>query len=223
MRPFAVVRGGKGWTRIVEMTTEILGKMMLENGAVMTREEFHRAYSECEGLERVELIEGVVFMPSPISLTNHARPQKLMFAWLDAYEQLHPESVSAALPATVLLDDQNEPEPDLMLLRAGEDRLSEDGYLVGAPELVVEIANSSRSPDLHQKKEAYRRNGVLEYIVWRVGDEAIDWFQLRDGEYILRTPGDDGIIESEVFPGLRLDVVAMLSMNRKQVLAALGG
>ncbi len=57
----------------------------LENGDVMTRDEFHRLYSDCEALERVELIEGVVYMPSPIRIQGHAREQRLMMEWFAAY------------------------------------------------------------------------------------------------------------------------------------------
>ncbi len=195
--------------------------MELENGAVMSRERFHALYSECEGLERVELIEGVVYMPSPIRILGHAREQGLVLDWLSAYAAAHP-GIEHSPPGSVLLDDKNEPEPDAMLFRVTADRY-EDGYLKGAPELVVEIAASSVSRDLHNKMRAYERNGVLEYIVWRTLDKAIDWFQLRDGVYVQREPGGDGLIASEAFPGLRLDVVAMLAGDRTKVLAAVHG
>ena len=203
------------------MSTAMAQPRDLENGDVMSREEFHQRYSECEGLERVELIEGVVYMPSPVRLVQHQRPAKLMLVWLDRYQELHDGLVEAIHDSSVLMDDQNEPIPDVLLYRIEPDRLV-DGYLVVPPELVVEISASTVSRDLHQKKRAYERNGVLEYIVWRVLDEAIDWFQLRDGAYIERQPDASGIIESEVFPGLRLDVPAMLALDRKRVLSALG-
>ena len=203
------------------MSTAIAQPRDLENGDVMSREEFHKRYSECEGLERVELSEGVVYMPSPVRLVQHQRPAKLMLVWLDRYQELHDGLVEAIHDSSVLMDDQNEPIPDVLLYRIEPDRLV-DGYLVVPPELVVEISASTVSRDLHQKKRAYERNGVLEYIVWRVLDEAIDWFQLRDGAYIERQPDASGIIESEVFPGLRLDVPAMLALDRKRVLSALG-
>jgi Uma2 family endonuclease len=191
----------------------------LENGDVMSREEFHRLYSECEGLERVELIEGVVYMPSPIRFEGHAQEQGLMLRWLFAYAAKHSD-VECSPPGSVLLDDQNEPEPDAMLFRMTPNRL-EDGYVSGAPELVVEIAASSKSRDLHQKKRAYERNGVLDYIVWRTEDQAIDWFELRDGAYVARKPDARGIIESRQFPGLRLAMKAMLAKDRVAILAAL--
>ena len=192
---------------------------LLENGATMNRQEFHRLYEQCDGLRKVELVEGIVYMPSPEKVEEHSRQNTLMVLWLAAYEALHEGEVEATDGGSVLLDDGNEVIPDAMLYRLRPARF-EDGYLNGAPELVVEIANSSLSRDLHQKKEAYRRNGVLEYIVWRVRENAIDWFHLRDGVYELRTATADGIVEGEVFPGLRLDVVAALSNNRKLVLAA---
>ena len=203
------------------MSTAMAQPRDLENGDVMSREEFHQRYSECEGLERVELIEGVVYMPSPVRIVQHQRPVKLMFLWLHAYELLHEGQVEAIDGGSVLLDDENEPIPDLMLYRLFPDSFV-DGYLSRTPELVVEVAASSRSRDLHQKKRAYERNGVADYIVWRPIDEFIHWFQLRDGAYIERQPDASGIIESEVFPGLRLDVPAMLALDRKRVLSALG-
>jgi Uma2 family endonuclease len=192
----------------------------LENGDVMSRAEFHERYSECPELHRVELIEGVVYMPSPIRTLGHGREQAQMLRWLLAYADAH-EGVDAVGPGTVLLDDENEPEPDAMLYRLTDERF-EDGYISGAPELVVEIASSSRARDLHQKKRAYEGAGVREYIVWRTRDGAIDWFELRDGAYVTREPDEAGMIESREFPGLRLNVKAMLAHDRAAVLAALG-
>ena len=191
----------------------------LENGAVMTQPEFHALYEQAEGLSRVELIEGVVFMPSPVKLEGHAREQSAMWSWLQTYADLWPGEVEASGPVTLILDAGNEPEPDALMFRVSPDRL-ENGYIKGAPELLVEISNTSASRDLHWKKDVYERNGVLEYIVWQTQEKVINWFQLRDGVFIQREPDPDGMIESEVFPGLRLDVPAMLAGDRAKVRAA---
>ena len=195
---------------------------LLENGATMNRQEFHRLYEQCDGLRKVELIEGIVYMPSPEKAEEHSRQQSVLVQWLFSYQELHDGEVEVLAGGSVLMDDGNEPIPDAMMYRLRPGRF-EDGYVAGAPELIVEIANTSLSRDLHQKKAAYARNGVREYIVWRVRERLIDWFQLRDGEYELRSPTASGIIESEVFPGLRLDVPAALAINRKQVLAVVRG
>ena len=203
------------------MSTAVLSRPLLENGDVMDAREFRRRYEASEDLEHVELIEGVVYMPSPIKALGHAAEQALALFWLSSYWMLHREAVVVLAPGTVWMDEQNAPEPDAMLLRARPDVYTSDGYLSRVPELVIEIANSSRSRDLHQKKRAYERNGVLEYIVWRVQDEAIDWFQLREGRYVAREPDAAGVIESEVFPGLRLSVPAMLARDGADLVAAL--
>jgi Uma2 family endonuclease len=125
--------------------------------------------------------------------------------------------------STVRLDLDNEPQPDGSLLIdpecGGQTRISADGYIEGAPELVLEVASSSASYDLHTKRHVYRRNGVREYVVWRVLDEAIDWFVLRDGEYERLDLGDDGILRSEVFAGLWLDPAALVRHDLATVLA----
>jgi Uma2 family endonuclease len=124
---------------------------------------------------------------------------------------------------TVILDDDNEVQPDAFLWRdePGGPQFTEEGYLQGSPQLIVEIAVSSASYDLHDKMRAYRRNRVREYIVWRVLDGAIDWFRWEDGEYTKVEPDERGLIESTVFPGLRLDVAKMLAGDLTGIMAAL--
>jgi Uma2 family endonuclease len=117
--------------------------------------------------------------------------------------------------ATIRLDVDNEPQPDVCLLidpaRGGKTQIDQDGYISGAPEFVAEVAASSVSIDLGPKLEAYQRNGVNEYLVWRVQDAEIDWFVLREGRYDRLLPDADGIKRSIVFPGLWLDTTALLN------------
>jgi Uma2 family endonuclease len=192
---------------------------VLENGDRMNREEFHRRYSLRPDLHGVELIQGVVYMPSPTKARDHGRPQQLILTWLGVYESRHPDVQSNA-PSTIMMDEENEPEPDAMLVRSERGLIGDDGYLHGAPDLVVEVANSTVSRDLHQKKDAYERSGVREYVVWRVQDEAIDWFELDSGRYVARQPDADGVIESRWFPGLRMDINRALAGDLAGVLAA---
>jgi Uma2 family endonuclease len=185
----------------------------------MDRETFHRLYADCEEYEKVELIEGVVYMPSPEKVPGHAREANLLLRWLNAYVELNPEiPLEAVGGGSILLDNRNEPIPDAMLYRLTPGRF-EDGYLAEPPELIAEIAYSSASRDLHQKKAAYERNGVREYIVWRTRTGVLDWFVLRGGRYEQLEPMD-GVIESEEFPGLRLDVAGLLGGDRGRVLGS---
>jgi Uma2 family endonuclease len=198
---------------------------VLENGDRLTREEFHRRYELRPDIRKAELIMGVVHVASPTRLGAHADPHSLVALWLRAYEATTP-GVRVGIEGTVYLDDDGEVQPDAFMFwlppHPSRARQTTDDYVEGAPDLVVEIAASSASYDLHAKKEAYRRAGVREYVPWRVLDNAIDWFRLRDGEYVRVEPDADGVIESAVFPGLRLDVAAMLAGDTAAVLAALG-
>ena len=185
----------------------------LENGDRLTRCEFERRYAARPDLKKAELIEGVVYMPSPVRLA-HSGPHAMIQTVLLVYTAFTP-GVRGDDNATVRLDLDNEPQPDVLLRieeeAGGQSRVSDDGYLEGAPELVVEVAASSASIDMHDKLRVYRRNGVREYVVWRTHEQRIDWFELADGEYRPLPPDDEGVIHSRVFPGLRLDAGALLN------------
>jgi Uma2 family endonuclease len=125
--------------------------------------------------------------------------------------------------ATVRLDADNEVQPDALLRLAsgGTSRISADDYVESAPELIVEIAASSTSIDLHDKLKVYRRNGVQEYLVWQVYDRRVDWFHLSEGEYVPLMPDEAGVIRSQAFPGLALNVVKLLEGDLAGVLSDL--
>ncbi len=204
------------------MATRTEAPVSLESGDRLTREEFHRRYSARPDVKKAELVEGVVYVASPVRFDRHAEQHFLVITWLGTYVATTP-GLRAGDNSTVFLDGGNEVQPDAFLWRPepGGPRLTDDGYIEGAPQLVVEIAASSVSYDLHDKLEAYRRNGVLEYVVWRTLDRAIDWFRLRNGTYVRIEPDADGIVESEQFPGLRLHVLSMLAGDLATVLALL--
>lgn len=191
----------------------------LESGDRLTRDEFERRYETRPDVKKAELVEGVVYVASPVRIPQHAEPHGDMVFWLKAYQALHP-GCRVADNGTVRLDEQNEPQPDVMMFRNEPGRLDAEDYLAGAPELAVEVSASSASYDLGPKMEAYRRNGVREYVVWQILEERIDWFRLTDGQYVPVAP-TGGVIESVEFPGLRLDVGAMLAGDLAAVQAAL--
>ncbi len=194
----------------------------LENGDKLTRVEFERRYQAMPNLKKAELIERVVYiMASPLRITTHGQPHSYIIGWLFAYEAATP-GVQVGDNATVRLDADNEPQPDALLrIEQGGQSWIEDGYVEGAPELILEITASSASYDLHEKLKVYRRNQVQEYLVWRVYENQFDWFRLNEGEYIRLEPNSDGITCSQVFPGLWLDKTALLSKNPAQVLETL--
>ena len=196
----------------------------LENGDRLNRYEFERRYSAIPYLRKAELIEGVVYIAAALRFRSHAVPHSNLLIWLGNYK-VETAGVALGIEPTVRLDLDNEPQPDAALLieeqAGGQSRLSFDDYLEGAPELVAEIAASSVAIDLGDKKRAYRRNGVKEYIVWQVFDQKLDWFYLEEGEYLSLPVDVDGVIRSRVFPGLWLAADDLLAGNMPRVLAVL--
>ena len=189
----------------------------------MTRGEFERRYEACPDLKKAELIEGVVYMPSPTRSGSHARPHAAMVGWLFAYAA-STQGVQLNDNPTIRLDLDNEPQPDVALLidpdRGGQARVTEDDCIEGAPELVAEIAARSASYDLHDKLHVYRRSRVREYLVWRTLDRRFDWFELVEGVYRPREPDASGLLRSQVFPGLCLAMDALLRGELRAVLKA---
>ena len=196
----------------------------LENGDCLSREEFERRYIATPEVNRAELIEGVVYMPSPVRWQHHSSPHADLVGWLATY-RARTLGVAVGDNGSVRLDPKNEPQPDVTMLilpsHGGQASISDDDYVEGAPELVAEVAASSASIDLNAKFRAYQRNGVKEYIVWRVTDGEIDWFVLRSNGFVRLPVGEDKIMRSEVFPGLWLDVPAMVRSDLATVLEVL--
>ncbi|MBM3838192.1 MAG: Uma2 family endonuclease [Verrucomicrobia bacterium] len=193
----------------------------LEGGDGLTRAEFERRYQAMPHVKKAELIEGVVYMPSPARIKKHGVPQSGIVGWLLFYAA-HTPGVEVADNATVRLDLDNEPQPDVLLRilpeAGGQTSDSADDYVEGAPELAAEVASSSASYDLHQKKHAYRRNKVREYLVWVTEEPRLHWWELRNEQYLPLEPDAQGIIKSGVFPGLWLDVAALLRKDFARVL-----
>ncbi len=172
---------------------------------------------------KAELIKGVVFIQKNRRVSEGKASAR--FAVFLVTYALNMKEIESALRTSLIIDDANEYQPDVVLYVkenfGGNSYISADDYLEGSPELVVEIAASTASYDTTLKKNIYRRNGVKEYIIWRVDDEEIDWFAWEEGEYVLLEKDKNGVIESRFFGGLRLNVDAILSDDLAKVLSDL--
>lgn len=196
--------------------------MPLQNGDRLTAGEFLRRYDAMPEVKKAELINGIVYMASPVRARQHGIPDNWLQGWL-FYYTAHTPGVRAAANSTVRFDADTVPQPDalLMIEKGGQARIGEDGYVHGAPELVAEVAASSAALDLHAKRDAYRRAGVLEYLVWRPVEQKIDWWVLEEEVFVPLVPDAEGILHSRVFPGLTLDTGALLRDDAAGVLSKL--
>ena len=196
---------------------------VLEAGDQLTRAEFERRYEAMPHLKKAELLEGEVHMPSPVRIYQHAGPHADLITWMGNYRAAT-KGVRVGVNGTVRLDLDSEPQPDATMFiepdHGGRVMLVDD-YVEGSPELLAEISASSVSIDLNKKFRLFRKNRVTEYIVWRVLDSAIDWFQYRQNQYERLLPDASGILKSVVFPGLWLDPAALIRTDVATVLQVL--
>lgn len=196
----------------------------LENGVHLGASEFLRRYEAMPEVKKAELINGVVYMGSPVRLDQHGEPDGLIQTWLGSYA-IATKGVGHATNTSVRLGPDDVPQPDGLLRIVpecgGASRLDEKGYLQGAPELVVEVAASSASLDAQEKVASYRRAGVKEYVVWRTEDGEIDWWILEEDEYRTLPADQDGVVRSHVLPGLWLNAAALLARDGAHLLSTL--
>lgn len=195
----------------------------LNSGDRLSRAEFERRYQANPDIQ-AELIEGVVYVSSPIHYVKHADPHFAVIGWLAAYCAAT-SGVKGGDNATLRLDLDNEPQPDALLRLSpdvgGQSFVTDDDYLEGVPELIVEVSASSASYDLHDKRRAYARNGVPEYLVLLAYEQEVRWFGLREGVYELLESDENGLLRSEIFPGLWLQPAALWASDLATLLATL--
>ena len=195
---------------------------LLFDGQRLDQPTFHRLYEAMPHGSWAELVGGIVFMPSPL-FDNHATEDFDIAGWLHRYKQATP-GVKGTSNGSTILGEDSEVQPDLQLrIREGYGGQARvvGGYVVGSPELVVEVADSSRVRDLGAKKLAYEKAGVLEYLFVGLKPKEVRWFVRQDGQFIAIEPGNDGLLRSEVFPGLWLDPRALFAEDDAALIAAL--
>jgi Uma2 family endonuclease len=206
------------------MATDVIDTtepLELHSGDRMSREEFHRAYESMSEDIRAELIGGTVYVASPLK-RRHGALHPFVDAVLAAYEGSTP-GVECGDNATILLGEQGEPQPDAYLRIlpefGGQSGTTADDYVEGPPELILEIANSSRAIDLYGKKDDYALYGVQEYVVICLRESELKWFDLHARTEL--AIDRDGIVRTRIFPGLWIHVEALLTKNYARLMQTL--
>jgi Uma2 family endonuclease len=198
------------------------GVPLLRHGDRLSAEEFERRYDAMPALKKAELINGVVHMPPAVIFEDHGGPHFDLIGWMALF-RMTTGGVRGADNSTLRLALANRLQPDASLLvlpsHGGQVRIDAEGYIVGGPDLVAEVAASSEREDMGEYLELYARNHVREYIVWRVLRRTIDWFRLRGDRFEPLPVGEDGVFRSEVLPGLWLDPAALIAGDMEAVVS----
>ena len=196
----------------------------LHAGDHLSASEFLRRYRAAGQNVEAELVNGVVYIMLPAHFEAHGKPDSIMGMWLAHYAAFT-SSIEHASGSSVKLSRIDVPQPDSLIFvkpeAGGGCRITKDDYLEGAPEFVAEVSATSASYDCREKLEAYLRAGVREYLVWRTYDGEVDWFVLREDEYVRLEPNSNGVLRSPFLPGLWLKTNALLTHDRRGVLQTL--
>jgi Uma2 family endonuclease len=183
---------------------------------------FHERYEAMPPGTWAELVGGIVYMPSPLR-NDHGETDLSISYWIGHYKRFT-RGLRGGTNVTTILGGPREVQPDQQLRipveLGGLTRLV-DGYVTGPPELVVEVARSSKPFDLGVKKGDYERAGVPEYLFIGLEPEEVRWFVRRGGRFAELPPDPDGIYRSEVFPGLWLDAKALFDDDLDRLIAVL--
>lgn len=194
----------------------------LVTGDYLSRDEFLRRWKATARIKRAELIGGIVYMPSPVSV-KHGDAEHHVSTWLGVYEAATP-GCRGSDNATWLMGEEDAPQPDTslrILPEYGGQSHMEGEFAAGAPEFLTEVCVSSTAYDLHQKLDLYQAAGVLEYLAVLMREQEVRWHQLVDGRFEVVPAPADGVYRSAIFPGLWLDAAALLAGDLARVLSVL--
>jgi Uma2 family endonuclease len=206
------------------LKTELKSTRALQTGDRLTRDEFMDRWEALPNIKFAELIGGIVYVSPPMS-SEHGDVHMPLSGWLWAYQAATPGCKGNSASTWYMRDDAPQPENSLRILPeyGGKSTLlmrNGRNYLVGAPELAAEIALSSRGYDLKVKKELYRKSGVQEFLCVQPEKTRVAWLRLKSSDYA-ELKSRDGILRSEVFPGLWLDAKALLMDDEARLLQVL--
>jgi Uma2 family endonuclease len=197
-------------------------------GDRLTRSVFFERYRQMPRGVKARLIDGVVYLEGgdgvagPVG-SKHGRTTGRVGTWLGFYAVQTP-GVREGDNMTIDLGESRMPQPDnlLWVLEEFGGRVHDDGQILhGPPELVIEVADTSRSIDLGPQLKDYERAEVREYVVFALDPNEIYWHVWRDGRLEPVAPDPDGIYRSPVFPGLWLDSAAFWAENGPALIATL--
>lgn len=203
-------------THLVHLTP-----LLFEPGDRLSREEFLALWEQMPNLKSAELIDGVVYMPSPVSY-GHSKHHGDMQMLLSIYAARTRVCRASTEATWLMLNSAPQPDVAMRLFPEFGGRTDTSGELAsGAPELIAEICKSSRSYDLGPKLALYQQAGVCEYITVLMKERRIEWRRLEEGSYRLLSRDTSGVFRSVEFPGLWIDEGAFWAEASDRLLAVL--
>lgn len=194
------------------------------NGDCLSVKEFLHRYLPYRRNLKAELINGLVSLSHGVRADLEDLSNSVIQSWIRSYAALTP-GTKMDVNTIVILAWDTVPQPNIVLRvlpeNGGKSRMTNQDILTDAPELMVDFTTSHQTFDIREKLGAFRRLGVVEYLVWWANDQKLDWYCLEQEKYALNLPDSNGVLTSPSFPGLRLNLSALLNRSSAAVMATL--
>ena len=131
-----------------------------------------------------EVIDNVLYM-SPAPKYTHQSLLFLLAKRIDNHLEKTKNGELIISPFDVYFENLlSAVQPDiLIMLHENRQILKEDGYIHGAPDVIIEVLSSDKKRDKVKKKSLYERAGVKEYFVVNPSDREITCWLLKENIY----------------------------------------
>lgn len=196
-------------------------ELVQEAQADLAREHALRVkfYNDITPEHKWEFINGEVILHSP-ALHRHLMATKRLFRLMDTHclmqgcGEVHVEKAMTSFP-------RNDYEPDICFFGiAKASMLTPDTLRFPVPDLIVEVLSpSTEARDRGVKFTDYASHGVREYWLVDPVAESLEVHRLAEGSYAPAARETEGVVLSEVIPGLEVLVRAIFddAVNREAV------
>ncbi len=157
---------------------------------------------------RYEVIKGELKMSPAPKIKHQLVSINLAMAMANFVKQGKLGQVLTA-PIDVRLGELADPvQPDILFIRQERLGIIQEGWIEGAPDLIVEILSPGNwLDDRRIKYRVYAQAGVTEYWIVDPDRREIEIFVLRRGDYMLLGRFSSGeVASSEVIAGFKVEV-----------------
>ncbi len=157
--------------------------------------------------KRYEIVDGEVLVrPSPSE--KHQRVLRNLSFSMHSHAKTKGLGTLYFAPFDVVFGEKTAFQPDIVFVSAARQGIIGPEYIIGAPDLVVEILSpSGASLDRVTKFEQYARYGVGEYWIVDPGTEMVEIYRLAGQSYEPKgTYSGADSLETPVLPAWRISV-----------------
>jgi len=157
---------------------------------------------------RYELIEGVIVV-SPSPGLAHQKLVLRLIILLETFVQANRLGQLMIAPFDVKLGEITIVQPDILVVSAARGEILTEKGVVGAPDLVVEVASpSTRERDEGEKLAAYAAAGVREYWLADPLKKTLRLLTLESGRFQV-IPQEGSVVASTILPGLEVNLTEL--------------